>query len=483
MRNFIKNSIKNKILGLVIITIILFSAICGIATWRTLNNKFEEIIVKNLKENINITSNYVEVFSKVCDNKDDLLSSLREANYNMKLDGDGFTFIMDKTGNLIVHPVYEGENLTSKNKDFKKIVDEKNGMLKYISPKTGTMKITMYEYNDDTEWIICSTAFKEIIIGDRIKAVMKNIIITTILLVVFSIAIFTLVLRNILDPIKKIVVCLGNLAKGKLNISIDVKRDDEIGKISEAFNKTVQKLKEVMSMVMESVDELSTESTQISSGSNSVAQGANKQAASTEEISATVEQLNSSTQESSKNLKDTQETSQSSLKLLNEGSDNIFKSLDSIKQIGENISIISEIAFQTNILALNAAVEAARAGTYGKGFAVVAGEVKKLADKSKVSAEEIVLISSDGVRLSERARENTKDILPEIEKTSRLIDELSAAMDEQTAGFAEISSSINLLSDVSQQNAASSEEMAASADKLLESATALKNAIAFFQSN
>lgn len=481
MRNIFKNSIKNKVLGLVISTIILFSAICGVATYRTLNNKFEEIIVKNLKENINITSNYVEVFSKVCDNREDLLSSLREANYKMKLDGNGFTFIMDKTGKLIVHPVYEGENLTSKNKDFKRILDEKNGMLKYISPKTGTMKITLFEYNEATEWIICSTAFKEIIIGNRMRAVMKNIIITTLILVVFSIIVFTIVLRNILNPINKIVYCLGNLAKGKLNISIDVKRDDEIGKISEAFNHTVKKLQEVMSTVLESVNELSSESSQISSVSNTVAQGASKQAASTEELSATVEELNSTTQTSSANLKDTQEISQSSLKLLNEGSDNIFKSLDSIKQIGERINIISEIAFQTNILALNAAVEAARAGTYGKGFAVVAGEVKKLADKSKVSADEILSISSDGVNLSEKARENTKNILPEIEKTSLLIDELSAAMNEQTTGLSEISNSINILSDVSQQNAASAEEMSASSEKLLESANALKKAISFFK--
>jgi len=478
-----KTSIKNKVLILVTATIILFSAICGFTTWRTLNTKFEEVIVKNLKENISIASNYVKVFSKVCNSKDDLINSLREANYNMKLDGDGFTFIMDKAGNLIVHPVYEGENLTAKNQDFKRIRDEKNGMLKYVSPKTGTVKITLFEYNEDTEWIICSTAFKEIIIGDRIRAVMKNIILTTLILIAVSILVFTLVLRNILNPINKIVHCLGKLSQGELNISIDVNRKDEIGKISEAFNATVIKLREVLTKVWEFVEQLSSESLQISDVSGNVAEDANKQAASTEEISATVEQLNSSTQESSNNLKDTQETSKSSVKLLNEGSDNIFKSLDSIKQIGEKINIISEIAFQTNILALNAAVEAARAGSYGKGFAVVAGEVKKLADKSKVSAEEILQISSGGVKLSERARENTKNILPEIEKTSHLIDELSAAMGEQISGLDEIAKSINLLSDVSQQNAASAEEMAASADKLLENANALKDAISFFKHN
>ncbi len=481
MRRIFKNSIKNKIIGLVVAIIVLFSAVCGLATWRTLNNKFEEIIVKNLTENINITTQYVEVFSKVCHDKDELLNSLRQANYKMKLDGKGFTFIMDNTGNLLVHPVYEGKNLTLENKDFEQIFKEKNGMLKYISPKTGTMKITLFEYNEATGWIICSTAFKEIIIGDRIKAVMKNILITTVILLIVTIILFTFVIKNILDPIKKIVYCLGNLAKGKLNISIDVKREDEIGKISSAFNETVAQLNQVISLVLESVNQLSTESGQISSVSNDVAQGASKQASSAEELSATIEELNSSTQASSKNLKDTQEISQSSLKLLNEGSENIFHSLDSIKQIGDKISIISEIAFQTNILALNAAVEAARAGNFGKGFAVVAGEVKKLADKSKISADEILTISSNGVKLSEKARENTKEILPEIEKTSRLIDELSAAMIEQTTGLSEIANSVDTLSEVSQQNAASAEEMAASADKLLESANILKDAVSFFK--
>ena len=474
-------TIKNKVQGLSILTIIIFALACGFLTWKTLNNKFEEVIIKNLSENINITTQYIEASTKVCENQDDLLKVLRNANYNMSLDGKGFAFILDQTGDLVLHPVYEGENLTQDNKAFKKIFEEKNGVQKYISPKTGTMKITVYKYHEKTGWIICSTAFKEIVIGDRIQAVMKNIIIVSFIMIFVCVIILSLVLGNILNPIKYIVSGLEKLSNGQLDVSINVKRDDEIGKIAKTFNNTVAKLSEVILTVLKSTEVVSSESAQISSISNEVAQGANKQAASAEQISATVEELNSNTQASSSNLKDTQQISQSSLKLLNEGSDSIFKSLDSIKQIGEKINIISEISFQTNILALNAAVEAARAGEYGKGFAVVAGEVKKLAEKSNVSAEEIISISSEGVKLSEKARTNTKDILPEIEKTSNLIDELSSAMEEQTSGLSEVSNAIFELSDVSQQNAASAEEMAASAENLSENANILKQAISFFK--
>ncbi|HRW62858.1 MAG TPA: methyl-accepting chemotaxis protein [Bacteroidales bacterium] len=476
-----KNSIKNKVLVTVILSLIIFAALCIFSTWRSVNKKMEEIIIKNLTENINITRSYIESLSNVCQNKDDLLKSLRDANYNMKLDGEGFAFIMDKTGTLILHPVYEGKNLTSENKDFKKILDEKNGMQKYISPKTGTMKITLYEYNDKTGWIICSTAFKEMVIGDRIKAVMSNILWITLLLMVVYLFAFNMLIKNILNPIKTILKGLDELSKGNLDVSIEIKRNDEIGKISKTFNCTVEKLNSIIKGIMQSIEDVYLEITQISSVSEEVAEGANKQAASVEEISATVEELNSNVITSSSNLKNTQQISQKSSQMLNDGSKNIFNSLDSIKQISEKITIINDIAHQTNILALNAAVEAARAGNYGKGFAVVAGEVKKLAEKSRTAAQEIIAISSFGFDLSEKARANTEEIIPEIEKTSQLIDELSAAMGEQALGLSEVNNSISSLSNVSQQNAASSEQLSASAEKLNESADLLKEEISFFK--
>jgi len=154
-----------------------------------------------------------------------------------------------------------------------------------------------------------------------------------------------------------------------------------------------------------------------------------------------------------------------------------------MKQIADKVTIIGDIAFQTNILALNAAVEAARAGEHGRGFAVVAAEVRKLAEKSQIAAGEINALSKSSVQIAEESGKLLASIVPDIQKTARLVQEITAASIEQNSGAEQINNAINQLNQVTQQNAAAAEEMATSTEELSSQSDQLKDMIAFFKVN
>ncbi len=194
-----------------------------------------------------------------------------------------------------------------------------------------------------------------------------------------------------------------------------------------------------------------------------------------------MEQMVANISQNADNAKQTEDIAKKASLGINRVGQSANNSLESIKQIAEKISIISDIAFQTNILAINAAIEAAAAGEHGKGFAVVANEVKMLAEKSKMAAEEINLLSESSVGVTIQTKEYMDEILPDIEQTLNLVNEISVASLEQNSGAEQINNAIQQLNSITQQSAANSEEMASNSEELSSQAEKLKEIVSFFK--
>ncbi|NHB69683.1 methyl-accepting chemotaxis protein [Perlabentimonas gracilis] len=276
------------------------------------------------------------------------------------------------------------------------------------------------------------------------------------------------------------------IADGDLAVRIDdeyLNRKDEIGELSLALQRMSDKLNEIISSVITGSGNIASASEQMSSTSQELSQGASEQASSVEEVSSSMEEMASNIQQNTDNAQQTEKISLNVAQGVQKVGAAANESLTSIKNIAEKIGIINDIAFQTNILALNAAVEAARAGEHGRGFAVVAAEVRKLAERSKVAADEIVSLATKSVNVTEDAAALMGNLFPEIEKTAKLVQEITAASIEQSSGSNQINNAIQQLNQVVQQNAAASEEMATGAEELSSQADQLTEIVGYFKLN
>jgi len=298
--------------------------------------------------------------------------------------------------------------------------------------------------------------------------------------VILSLIFAMVIIRSITIPIRKGLNFARKLSEGDLSSKIDVNQQDEVGVMINALEEMSEKLKNVVADIRTGADNIASASNQVSSTSQQMSQGANEQASAVEEVSSTMEEIASSIQQNTDNSRETEKISLAAKAGINDVTEKSIKAVEANKIISDKIQIINDIAFQTNILALNAAVEAARAGEHGKGFAVVAAEVRKLAERSKVAADEIVGLAQQSLEMAEGAGDKMKETLPEVEKTTNLIQEISAASIEQNNGATQINISIQQMNGVTQQNAAASEELATSAEELSSQAQQLLDMISFF---
>jgi methyl-accepting chemotaxis protein len=271
------------------------------------------------------------------------------------------------------------------------------------------------------------------------------------------------------------------LSEGDLTTTIDKDYQGAFGEMKAYANDTVFKLSAIITEVNTAAQALTTAAEQVAATSQSLSQGASQQAASVEETSASMEEMTGSISQNTDNAKVTDTMASKAAGEAAEGGDAVKQTVSAMKQIAQKISIIDDIAYQTNLLALNAAIEAARAGEHGKGFAVVAAEVRKLAERSQVAAQEISTVASGSVELAEKAGSLLDQIVPSIRKTSDLVQEISAASQEQSTGVSQINSAITQLSQTTQQTAASSEELSATAEEMNSQAGQLKDTMGFFR--
>jgi methyl-accepting chemotaxis protein len=315
---------------------------------------------------------------------------------------------------------------------------------------------------------------------EQARKTRKVILYVSIAAVVIGILMAFIIARGILVPLRIGLDFVHKVSGGDLTSTVDLDRKDELGRLAGGMQDMVERLRGVVGDVNSAGENVASGSQELSASSETLSQGATEQAASIEEISSSMEQMVANVSQSAENAMETEKIAEVCRNSAQKSGTAVAETVVAMKSIAEKISIIEEIARQTNLLALNAAIEAARAGEHGKGFAVVAAEVRKLAERSGIAAGEISELSSSSVKVAEQAGTMINELLPEIIRTSELVQEISAAGQEQNSGLGQINRAIQDLDKTIQHNASAAEEMASTSEELSGQAMQLQQVMSFF---
>ena len=280
---------------------------------------------------------------------------------------------------------------------------------------------------------------------------------------------------------KEVSRVISALAAGDLTQKYAIPSTGELKEMGDLLNQTIEILKDLITNVINNAAHIASASVEMSSSAQQLSEGATLQASSVEEISSSMEEMTANIQQNTSNSRQTEKISSTAAVEIIESKDTVLETENSMRLIASKISIIGEISRQTNLLALNAAVEAARAGEHGRGFAVVAAEVRKLAERSQVAATEIDEVSAKSVSIAQKSGKMLNDVVPNIQRTSDLVMEITASSIEQSSGAEQINSAIQNLNNVVQENAATAEQMASGAEELSSQAEQLQIAVSFFK--
>ena len=318
--------------------------------------------------------------------------------------------------------------------------------------------------------------------GKLVDASMLMMIVLILVIVTLSFLLGIFLSGMITKPLSQVVNQSNEIAGGNLRVSkLMLNRKDEIGILANSFDKMQDSLKSIIETVIVAIDNIATGTRQIATASTNISQGASEQAASVEEISSSMEQMAANIKQNTDNALQTEKIATKSADDAKESGVAVTETVSAMKDIAQKISIIQEIASQTNLLALNAAIEAARAGEQGRGFAVVASEVRKLAERSQLSAAEINKLSISSLNVSDKAGQMLQKLVPDIQKTAELVQEIATASNEQNNGAGQINISVQQLDTVVQSNAGASEELASVSEESLGQVEQLKEAVSFFK--
>jgi len=304
--------------------------------------------------------------------------------------------------------------------------------------------------------------------------------------VVFIVGVFIIIsiTRYLTRSFKRVTQLSMEYGAGNLSHEIEpeyLNLKDEIGDMARSLDSMRVKLIEIIGGVQQGALHVSAASMQGNNVAQQMSEGSNEQASSVEEISSTIEEISSNIQQNSENAQHTNEIALRISLGVEQVKNQAEQSLEAVRSINGKIQIINDIAVQTNILALNAAVESARAGEHGRGFAVVAAEVRKLAERSRVAADEIVSLAANSLSLSEKEGIELNKVVADIELARQKVEEIAGASAEQANGVMQVNSAIQELNRVTQINAASSEELAGGVEELTNQAEQLMHSVSYFK--
>jgi len=325
-------------------------------------------------------------------------------------------------------------------------------------------------------------------INEAPMRIVSIVVVISVIILLILVVIILFAINSLTNPIQLVSAVIQQVGKGQVWVDESTEHKlqrtqtqrDEIGEAVQATSTLMQTLTDIVHNIQTAALEVEKGAAAISQTSQNLSQGSTEQAASAEQVSSMIEEISSTIKQSADNAASTEQLARRALEDARQGAEAVLQSVEAMKSIAAKISIIDEIARQTNLLALNAAIEAARAGEAGKGFAVVASEVRKLAERSQTAANEILGISKQSVQTVEEAGHRITNVLPDVEKTAELVQEISAASREQSIGIEQIVSAIMQLDSVIQQNASSSEELASMAEELSSQSMNLRQTVQYF---
>ena len=469
---------------------------------------------------------------------------------NLRFEGDIYFWINDTGPKMVMHPIkpeLDGKDLSAaKDPDglllFVEMVKVANakgaGFVEYQWPKPGKEKpqpkLSYVKKHPEWNWIIGSGMYVDDL-NAEINAILYSVLAVLLVAILISSALVFFLARGVSRPMHKAVEMVEEMAKGHLQLRMNMNQNDEVGRMARAMdnfadslqNEIIDALKKLasgdlnfeitpyddkdeirgalkkleidlnttMQEIQLSGENIAAGSIQVNDSAQTLSSGATESAASLEEISSSLAELASQTKQNAANASTVNQLSSEAKLAADQGNNQMQRmvgAMNDITQAGQNISkiikVIDEIAFQTNLLALNAAVEAARAGQHGKGFAVVAEEVRNLAARSAKAAQETAALiegsvqkTSNGATIARQTADSLEAILLGVTKVSNLAGEIAAASEEQSQGISQVSQGIGQIDQVTQQNTACAEESAASAEQLADQARQLQQMLRRFQ--